>query len=364
MAIISTGQITIIDLYDAPALNAWIGASQNTAQTYNNTTQVYTPDYTSTEQVLTLYLTKAGSGSSLLGSNVSSVKWYKTEGATKTEITSTSTSDTQYKSGTSSSVLTSKVNLSTTHNAARFTVEGIWTDPDTSLPITFQATIDLSLIQLAKASIVGNIYAPNGDFFRNNTPESLVINADLYKDGALSTGSKKYKWFAADDTVTVSQDTDGGVGWNKLTTSPVVPGYTPSSQFNTTITTQGTLTVTSTVVVNAQTIKCVIIDNVGGTSGQKSILYITLKDFDDPIMVVIDSSSGNILKNGLGSTDLSARLFQNGTEIDLGGTTYTYKWTKWENNAMDPNFGGTGKTLTVGNSDVNIKSTFKVTVEG
>ena len=39
MAIISTGQITIIDLYDAPALNAWISASENTTQTYNNTTQ-------------------------------------------------------------------------------------------------------------------------------------------------------------------------------------------------------------------------------------------------------------------------------------------------------------------------------------
>ena len=110
-------------------------------------------------------------------------------------------------------------------------------------------------------------------------------------------------------------------------------------------------------------------DNDGGTSGTKMKQYITLKDLDDPIMTVVESTGGNILKNGVGSTTLTARLFQNGEEIDAGATLYNYKWYKWQNNALVPNFGGTGvafksgKTLAVGASDVNDTTTFKVEVE-
>jgi len=292
MATISSGQITIIDLYDAPALNAWISASQTTTQTYNNTTNAYSPNFGSSAQVLTLNLTKAGSTGSLISSAVTDVKWKKTVGATTTEITSTTNTDSEYKSGTSNSVLTTKVNVPTANNAVRWTVEGTYTDPDTSLPITFQATIDINLIQLAKAAVVAVLSAPNGDYFRNSTPASLKLTADVYKDGDLSSGSRKYKWFAADSSVTTSQD-----------------------------------------------------------------------------MVIIESTGGNILKNGVGSTTLTARLYQNGDEIDSGGTGYTYKWSKWQNNAMVPNFGGTsnpyktGKSLSVGSADVDNTTTFKVEVE-
>ena len=370
MAIISSGQITIIDLYDAPSLNAWIGASQTTAQTYNNTTQTYSPSYASGGQVLTLNLTKAGASGSLLGSSVSNIKWFKTVGNTRTEITSTTDTHTEYKSGTSHSVLTTKVNIPTANNAVKFTAEGTWTDPDTDLPIEFSATIDLTLVQLAKAAVIGNIYAPDGDFFRNNTPTSLKINADLYKDGALSSGSKKIKWFAADSSVTTSQDPDGGVGWRKITATTGTTGAVANVGFDVGTTNQGVLTVYPDAVVNAQTYLCVITDNAGGTSGTKVKQYLTLKDMDDPIVVVVESSGGNILKNGVGSTTLNARLYQLGEEVDAGGTSYAYRWSKWQNNALVPNFGGagnpykTGKTLSVGSADVDTTTTFRVEVEG
>lgn len=368
MAIMSSGQITIIDLYDAPSINAWIGASQTTVQTYNNTTQTYNPSYTSSAQILTLNLTKAGGTGSLLGSNASNIKWFKTIGGKKQEITSTTNTESEYKSGTSRSVLTTKINIPTANNAVIYTAEGIWTDPNTGLPIEFSATIDLTLVQLAKASVIGNIYAPNGDFFRNNTPSSLKVSADLYKDGALSTGSKKVKWFASDSSVGVSQDSDAGVGWRKITATTGTKGAFANSGFDVATTGQGVLTVFPDAVVNAQTYLCVITDNAGGTSGTKVKQYITLRDMDDPVMVVVDSSGGNILKNGSGSTVLTARLYQLGEEIDESGAQYTYKWSKWQNNKLVPNFGGvdtphkTGKTLSVGSADVDSKTTFKVEV--
>lgn len=369
--ILSTGQITIIDLYDAPSLNAWISAASTTVQTYNNTTQSYSPAYSSTPQVLTLNLTKAGSVASLVGENVSGVKWYKTIGSTKTEVTSTTNTDVEYKSGTSGSVLTTKTNIPTANNAIVWSVEGIWTDPVTKLAVNFQATIDLTLVQLAKAAIVASVYAPNGDFFRNNTPSSLKVNADLYKDGALSTGSKKFKWFFADSSVVTTEDPDAGVGWKKITATTGTKGAVANSAFDTAVTTQGVLTVYPDHVINGQTYLVVITDNAGGTRGQKVKQYITLKDMDDPIMVTVDSTGGNILKNGVGSTTLTARLFQNGTEIDATANSgYTYKWSKWEDSVMVANFGGSGnpyklgKTLAVGNADISGTATFKVEVEG
>ena len=47
---------------------------------------------------------------------------------------------------------------------------------------------------------------------RNNTPASLKVNADLYKDAQLSGGSKKFKWFASDTSVATAQDTDAELG--------------------------------------------------------------------------------------------------------------------------------------------------------
>ncbi len=367
MAIISTGQITIVDLYDAPVLNAWISASQTIAQTYNNTAVSWSPNYATTPfQVLTLNLTRAGSGTSLIGAQVPNIKWKRRIGTTETEITSTTSTDTEYKSGTSHSILTTKTNTATANNAVVWTAEGVWNDPDTGLAIAFNASITLTLVHLAKASIVLHTYAPNGDFFRNLNPATLKINADLYKEGALSSGSRYYKWFAADSSVTTSQDADGGVGWAKLMLANTT--MTPNTEFNIATTLQGVLTVKPAAVVNGQTFKVVVIDNAGGTSGQKATGYLTLRDMDDPIMVIIDSTAGDVFKNGAGATTLSARLIRQGDEVDSGGTLYTYKWYKWQNGVMVANFGGTGiafktgKTLAVGSGDVDTVTTFKVEV--
>ena len=67
MGVVSVGNIAVIDLWDVPALNAWLSAGSTTVQTYNNTAATWSPSYPSTPQVLTLNLTKAGSTASLIG---------------------------------------------------------------------------------------------------------------------------------------------------------------------------------------------------------------------------------------------------------------------------------------------------------
>lgn len=370
MGIIAAGQITVVDVSDAPVLNAFITASKPTTQVYSQTSGNYNPSYASTPQVLTLNLTKAGSTASILG-GTSNVRWYYVDGATKIEITSKTTTDNQFVSGTNNQVLTSKLNIDVSKGGARFEVTGVWRDPLTGLDVNFSADIDLFLTQIGKETQVLNVYAGNGTTFRNNTPASLTVNADLYRGNVLTNDNKQFKFFYQDTSVTGSTsagyDADGGIGWHLC--SSKTAGQTPNVEPTATTTSQGVLTVTAAAVVNAQTFKVVCINKSGTFNGSKSSGLCTLVDMSDPYSLMLDSSAGNIFKNRQGSTVLKARLYRNGEELDVNGTGKTYKWTKFDKNGvMDANFGGTGnayktgKSITVNATEVAAKANYKCEV--
>lgn len=367
MSIVSSGQITITNLSDGMQLNAFITASGVTTQTYDSTAQTWSPSYATTPQVLTLNLTKAGSNTSVMSGVAGNVTWTRSDGTTTTNITSTTSTDAQYVGGTSNSVLTTKVNVPIANSASRFTASGIWVDPNTGLNVPFSATLDLTVVQLAKSSVLANVYAGNGGAFYNSQPASLTVNADLYKGGQLSSGNKQIFFGYADSTVTATSsngyNSNLGLGWHLCTSS--TNGQTPNVAPGTNTTSQGILTVLPSAITDAQSFKAVIIDEVGGTAGTAVSGIVTLLDYSDPITCTIDSTAGSIFKNGSGTTTLTCRVFQSGAEIDKSGTTYTYKWSQRDQNGvLNSNFGGTGnqyktgKTISVSASDVNIKAQY------
>lgn len=367
MSIVSSGQITITNLSDGMQLNAFITASGVTTQTYDATAQTWSPSYVTTPQVLTLNLTKAGSNDSVLSGVAGNVTWTRSDGTTTTDITSTTSTDAQYVSGSANSVLTTKVNVPIANSASRFTASGIWVDPNTGLNVPFSATLDLTVVQLAKSSVLANVYAGNGGAFYNSQPASLTVNADLYKGGQLSSGNKQIFFGYADSSVTATSsngyNSNLGLGWHLCTSS--TNGQTPNVAPGTNTTSQGILTVLPSAITDAQSFKAVIIDEVGGTAGTVVSGIVTLLDYSDPITCTIDSTAGSIFKNGSGTTTLTCRVFQSGAEIDKAGTTYTYKWSQRDQNGvLNANFGGTGnqyktgKTISVSASDVNIKAQY------
>ena len=366
MGIISSGQITITDLSDAPVLSAFITATQTTTQVFDQTANSYNPSYASSPQVLTLNLTKAGQATSIL-SQASNVSWYEYNGTTKTQITSTTNTDNQHLSGSKNEQLTTQVNVPTNTSAKRYEAVGTWTDPITGLQVDFRASIDLLVVQLGKQSLVLNVYTGKGTMFYNNQPENLTVNADLYKGNTLSNGSKQIKFFYSDSSVSSTSstgyDVDGGIGWRLCDSTTT--GQTPNVEPTADTSAQGVLTVLASTVVNSQTYKVVCIDKVGGTSGQKATGVATILDFSDPIVVIIESTAGNTFKNSTGHTALKARLYRKGDELDTAGTGYTYKWSKRDKNGiLDANFGGTGnqyktgKAISVSASEVADKSTY------
>lgn len=370
MGIIAAGQITVVDVSDAPVLNAFITASRPTTQVYSQSSGNYNPSYASTPQVLTLNLTKAGSTASIVG-GTSNVRWFYVDGATKIEITSKTTTDNQFVSGVNNQVLTSKLNIDVSKGGARFEVTGVWRDPLTGLDVNFSADIDLFLTQIGKETQVLNVYAGNGTTFRNNTPASLTVNADLYRGNVLTNDTKQFKFFYQDTSITGSTvtgyDADGGIGWHLC--SSKTAGQTPNVEPTATTTSQGILTVTAAAVVNAQTFKVVCINKSGAFNGSKTTGLCTLVDMSDPYSLMLDSSAGNIFKNSQGATTIKARLYRNGEELDTAGTGKTYKWSKYDKNGvMDANFGGkgnaykTGKTITVNATEIAAKAMLKCEV--
>lgn len=370
MGIIAAGQITVVDVSDAPALNAFITASRPTTQVYSQTSGGYNPSYAATPQTLTLNLTKAGSTASIVG-GINSVHWYVVDGASKTEITSNVNTANEYVSGNHSELLVTKLNIDPNKGSKRYEVSGIWRDPITGLDVQFSADIDLFVTQIGKESQVLNVYAGNGTTFRNNTPARLTVNADLYRGNVPTNDNKQFKFFYQDTSVTsdkaVGYDADGGIGWHLC--SSTTAGQTPNVEPTATTTSQGILTVTAAAVVNAQTFKVVCTNKSGTFNGSKSSGLCTLVDMSDPYSLMLDSSAGNIFKNRQGSTVLKARLYRNGEELDVNGTGKTYKWTKYDKNGvMDANFGGTGnayktgKTITVNATEIAAKAMLKCEV--
>lgn len=158
MGIIAAGQITVVDLADAPVLNAFITASRPTTQTYSKDSKNYNPSYASTPQVLTLNVTKSGSTTSIIDS-IRGLQWFVVDGLAKTEITSKVNTSNEYISGAYNEKLTTKLNIDTTKGYRRYEATGVWRDPSTNFDVQFSADIDLLLTQNGATGPQG----PQGD---------------------------------------------------------------------------------------------------------------------------------------------------------------------------------------------------------
>jgi hypothetical protein len=111
------------------------------------------------------------------------------------------------------------------------------------------------------------------------------------------------------------------------------------------------------------TFKCIVTDITDG-NGQYAD-SITVVDQSDPVQIQIDSTAGSIFKNSVGSTTLTARLFQAGIEIDSyvngqGDTSYSYVYT-WYIRDKDGNSSNFFNSAT-GNKDIPSKTGKQISV--
>lgn len=347
MAVVSQGQITIVDFNDAVALTSYVSANQALTQIYNPDNKTYTPSWATTNLVLTpsLFTSINGSTDQIAGSTVKGIKWF--DGATEITVTDGNYTISAWASG-ANRPLTVKANvLSGSVTAKTYTCEITYQDASTGATLLSKCNITISRINNGGGVTIASVTTPSGNVFKNNAGTNLTAQCDLLRATGIDSSGNAYLWYKL-----VSGT------WTALTSA--YTGYNTA-----------TLTIKSTDVDGLAMFKCTVTDNdaTSPTQGQTFSDTCTIIDTTDPIQVVVASSNGDVLKNGAGSTTLTAKLYQAGAEIDSAGTGYTYTWSKVDKDGVaDANFGGvgvatkTGKTLTVGDADVNIKSTFTVAV--
>jgi hypothetical protein len=189
-----------------------------------------------------------------------------------------------------------------------------------------------------KDSVVAVVWTPDGNTIKNGSG-TLKAEVTLYK-GPSEVTPTAFKWYIQDPSATPASggDADGGNGWRLLTSS--FTGYNTA-----------TLTIPASAIANVESFMC-----IATYGGLKYRDVCTVVDVSDPIVVTIIGVS--TFKNGQGSTELEAKLYRNGEEIDTGGTGYTYTWALYNaDNSLNSSFGTkTGKTVTVSASQVSARA--------
>jgi len=352
------GQFTIIDYNDALTLTGYIGSSHAKTQMYNPDNGTYSPDWSTTNVVLTPSLYVIGTtADKITSTNVTSVKWYV--GTSTTALTS---SGNYALSGAKSHILTVKGNVMAGLPGIDFRCVITYKDDSTGLSITHPLSISFSRVVIGGGIVDLLVATPKGDVFRNSEVATLTAKAERWRGSTVDTTNVTYKWGIMDSSVTSTSssgyDASFGVGWRKLSdTTGMYSG-----------TTTATITIYAAAVDSYAVFKCVATDSDSTSNTYNSTFndVATFIDNSDPIQVVITSTGGDVFKNGVGSTVLTAVVYQAGTEIDADGKG-TYTWTKYnKDGAVDTTWGTsgskTGKTLSVSSSDVATKATFMVVV--
>jgi hypothetical protein len=356
--VIATGQISIIDYNDALTLTGFISSNKPKTQQYNPDSGVYNPDWSASNLTLTPSLFILGSSDDIISSaQVQSITWYDAE-APSTPLAT----DTNYTVPTSGlKTLTIKKNVLAAKVAKDYICVIVYRDVTTNLDLTYKMGISFNKVVNGGGIADAVAWCPDGNIFKNDSIATIKAHCDLWRGSLIDDTLVTYQWYKQDSTV--STDQGAGVGWRKLngTTNYGITGYTTNE-----------ITVPNSAVLNIAVFKCQIKDIDPASNTYNDYFYdtVTIVDQSDPVQVSVTSSGGDVFKNGVGSTTLTAKLFRAGEEIDSAGTTYAYKWYKYDkDSALVANWGGagidykTGKTLSVGSNDVDVKATFIVEVE-
>jgi len=334
---VSIGQITIMDFNDGVTLTGFISSNHTKNVKYDGNNETYSPDFTDVPLVLTPSLFVAGSGSDIMasGTNVQSVSW-KRKANNQTGENNLSAGEVAGASFPKALTISSQP-FSSTVFSVEYICTIVYRDPATALDLTYKNSVTIQKVTEGNNIAIAEITADPGFAFKNGQPASITLSAHLYRAATKDTTNLTHVW----------ERLTGGT-WTAISGA-----------------TGATYAVAGSSVASLQQFRVKISDTVVGDTYTSD--PVTVLDFNDPIQVVIESTGGVVFKNGEGTSTLKAKLFQNGVEIDATGSNHTYTWTILDKDGAvrdfaDASASKTGKTISVGTSDVEVKSTFVCTV--
>lgn len=332
----ASASYTIMDYTDGVTLLGSIESNHPRTTLYDTTTQTHNPSWAETSLKLTPKLHKAGSSTDLIGT-LKSGKWQrKVPGGDWTDVVSGSNSETVVAATKVLSVSANKMTGNIWQIEYKFVA--VYTDPVLGIDLDYEMVIAFNRVANGTSFVVARAFTPGGDQFKNGNPSSLKIKAELIRGTTQDTTNLTYAW----------EKSTNGTTWSAVTGST------------------SELTVTPAMVDSFAMFRCKITDTDASSDTYQDVFTtegVTILDVSDPYQVVIESSAGQFFKNNTGSTTLKAVVYQDGTEVDSGGTELTYTWTMTDKDGVAvSSFGGTGsksgKTISVSHDEIEVKGTF------
>lgn len=333
MATTAKAQITIVDLNDAKSVQVFFTGSQGFTQGYNPDTHVYSPAYTSANNVITPKVYETGDSNDHLA-RCKNVK-YIINGTAYTA----SNSNASYVVG-ANGTLTIKANLEANLNVI---FEADYVDGDN---ITSKIGGAFTLIRNESSGALFQVVltCPKGNIFDKSVSGDLMVNAQANRGGVADDSNVSYAWLAFDIKTSTWKAVASGRANGK------------------------TLIVKPDDVLNFQTFKCVATDAGGTDRAASAEALVTFEDKTDPYTVELYCPTGDKIVNGTGSTTIYARVWQGNKKVEDEQTAdasrqFVYKWIKLDKNGAAQNWDGTTSNIKTGNpitvlaKEVNTKTT-------
>lgn len=352
---IATGQFTITDYNDAPIINSWISANNSKTQGYSPDNDAYTPDYTKTPMLLKASVFVSGTSVDILDAPtgiISNMKWYTNVNGTEQPISNATTR-----------TCTVNTNLINEHSR-EYIFKCDYHQDSTGLTVPVRASIEINKVINGSGIADAIIIAPLGNVFKNGTTQTLPAECQLWFGSAVANDvtSNSFKWWKMDGLGTGGSH-GVGEGWTAVVNGQ--KGYVITFNANTKT---SVITIPKSDVASSAVYMCTVEDPSTRKIFKETINFL---DTTDPIYVEIFSPGGNVFKNNQGSTLLTAKVYQNGIEIDSstsGSNKYTYTWYQYDKDGNPVNRQmqriqtrasiATGKQLQVTHEDVLVKATF------
>ena len=340
----TSASFTLMDYTDGISLITGIDSNLPLTSLYDTSNQSLNPSWAGeTSLQLTPVVRKAGGGD--IVSTMTAKTWKRRLAGSASWTTVTTGSDGETVNATTGVLTVAQDKLIGDVWQIDYQFSGTYTDPVLALAFPVTIVITLSRVANGTSFVVARAYATGGSQFKNSTPPSLSIKAELIRGTTHDTTDLSYQW----------KKSINGATWEN------VSGETSSA-----------LSVTPSMVDSFAMFKCTILDT-DATSDTYNKSYdteaVSILDVTDPYQAVIESTAGSYFKNGTGSTVLVCRVYQNGEEIDTTGTSLTYTWTKTDKDGTAVAFTPTAvahgsivttkkKAISVSHDDVMVKATY------
>ncbi|NCB96603.1 MAG: hypothetical protein EOM35_09185, partial [Negativicutes bacterium] len=110
--------------------------------------------------------------------------------------------------------------------------------------------------------------------------------------------------------------------------------------------------------------------NVDGSTDPSKYTWSLMRGNDgkSPILMTIKTSNGNLFKNNLINTVLTATLWQEGKEVDKDGSQFSYIWTKTDADGNADTLWNqahtySSKSITITQQDIFRRAQFECSIE-